>query len=86
MLHKGSRALRREARDQRIQELRNQRAKSSELTIIEFNPLHFRIRGRHIVDYWPSTGRAWKHKTRSSLMLTTAQACALAAGDPSANA
>lgn len=25
----------------------------------KFSPLHFRIMGANMVDYWPSTSRAW---------------------------
>lgn len=58
-------------------------ASSMGLEVWEFSNVHLRIVGRQIVDYWPSTDRAWIiGETGRALSLTPRGACVLALRHP----
>jgi hypothetical protein len=77
---KAKQTARREQRERHTEELRRLKAARPELTVLEFDATHLRLIGKISVDYWPSTGRAWKtdnYDHRSEVM-TPAQAVELA--------
>ena len=43
----------------RTAELRRLKTETPGLEVFEFSPSHLRLIGKILVDYWPSTGRAW---------------------------
>jgi hypothetical protein len=45
----------------------------------EFSPIHLRIVGKNLVDFWPTTGKAWMLGSYSPARIMTAlQVCELA--------
>ena len=55
---KGKRKIRQERYEQNCSELRVL-ASSLGLEVWEFESWHLRIVGKQLVDFWPSTGKAW---------------------------
>ena len=48
------------------------------LEVLEFNKIHLRIVGKKLVDYWPSTGKAWVvGSTEQGRAMTVQQVCEL---------
>lgn len=71
-----------EKMDRNLAELRKLH-RSLGLDVLEFSHLHFRICGKTLVDYWPSTGRAWIVGSQGNgAIVSVAEACALAYGEP----
>lgn len=46
-------------RQQRSEELRGIKAKTSKLEVLEFSESHLRLTGSIVIDYWPSTAQVW---------------------------
>jgi hypothetical protein len=53
-----SRKRKRERGRERLSELRDL-ARSAGFRLEEFSAIHCRVFGSSVVDYWPTTGRAW---------------------------
>jgi hypothetical protein len=52
------------------------------LEIWEFSGVHLRIVGKNLVDFWPTTGKAWMvGSRRKGRVMTASEVCDLALGD-----
>lgn len=77
---KSRRKEKREVRDRNLAELRRLHQRLG-FDVLQFTHLHYRICGQHLVDYWPSTGRAWLvGSLGNGEVMSVAEACALALG------
>lgn len=77
---KGKRKIRKDLYERNVSELRKLHEVYG-LEVYEHSRLHLRIVGKLVIDFWPSTGRAWEvgSATRSRIMTVDA-VCEWAAG------
>jgi TRAP-type C4-dicarboxylate transport system substrate-binding protein len=71
------RASKRKTWERNVAELRAQYRKH-QVTVVELNEIHFRLTGAKVVDYWPTTGRAWPTNAPAAVKVTATEACQMA--------
>lgn len=77
---KGKRKIRKDTYERNISLLRKL-YESLGLEVYEHSHVHFRIVGKNVIDYWPSTNRAWQVGTHERAKIMTVEAvCDWAAG------
>lgn len=70
---KGKRKIRKDTYERNVLVLRRLH-ESLGLEIWEHSHLHLRIVGKNVIDYWPSTSRAWEVGSRERAKIMTVEA------------